>query len=125
MRVESFRMNATYFGMSSSISESDWRCFKEVHSKLLERYCDEVLQEVTEAIQSAKGSAHERYQKVYRLIEERDEQLANAFNDFRRSTAVLQLAVMRRMKLLTNEELGLFSEQTRNQINGIVGLEEL
>lgn len=105
--------------MSSDIPESDWRRFKEIHQKLLERYCCGVLEEVTAAIQKPGVSAHDRYLKVYKLIQDRDEQIANTFNDFRRSTAVLQLAIMRRRKLLTDEELSLFSEQTRTRIEGI------
>ena len=108
--------------MSSDIPESDWRRFKEVHTKLLERYCCRILEEVAAASQSTEGSAHDRYVKVYRLMKERDEQLANAFDDFRRSPAVMQLGIMRRMKLLTDEELGLFSEQTRTRVEGIASL---
>ena len=107
--------------MSADIPESDWRRFKEVHAKLLERYCSRVLEEVTAASQGGT-SAHERYVKVYRLLEERDKELANAFNDYRRSTAVMRLGIMRRMKLLTDEELGLFSERTRTQIEGIASI---
>jgi hypothetical protein len=108
--------------MSSDIPESDWRRFKEVHTKLLERYCCRILEEVTAASQGTQGSAHDRYVKVYRLIKERDKQLANAFDDFRRSTAVMQLGIMRRMELLTDDELGLFSEQTRTRVEGIASL---
>jgi len=48
--------------------------------------------------------------------------MSNAFDDFRRSTAVMQLGIMRRMKLLTDEELGLFSEQTRTRVEAIASL---
>lgn len=105
--------------MSPHIPESDWRCFKEVHAKGLERFCSRVLDELSAASQADGSSAHDRYLKVYRLIEDRGEQMATAFDDFRRSTAVMQLGIMRRMKLLTDEELSLFSEQTRRQIEGI------
>jgi hypothetical protein len=108
--------------VSSDIPESDWRRFKEVHTKLLERYCSRILEEVVAASKDARGSAHDRYLKVYKLITERDEQMAYAFDDFRRSTAVMQLGIMRRMKLLTDEELGLFSEQTRTRVEGIASL---
>src|SRR5215469_2728846 len=108
--------------MSSDIPESDWRRFKEVHSKLLERYCCRVLEEVGNASRGTAGSAHDRYLKIYRLVEQRDTQMANAFNDFRRSTAVMQLGIMRRMKLLTDEDLSLFSEQTRTRVESIASL---
>ena len=108
--------------MSADIPESDWRRFKEVHAKLLERYCSRILEEVAAASRGTEGSAHDRYVKVYGLIEERDKQLASAFDDFRRSTAVMQLGIMRRMQLLTDEDLSLFSEQTRTRVEGIASL---
>jgi hypothetical protein len=108
--------------MSSHIPESDWRRFKEVHAKLLERYCCHLLEEVGNVSRGAEGSAHDRYLNVYKLIQQRDKQMANAFDDFRRSTAVMQLAIMRRMKLLTDEDLAPFSEQTRARVEGIASL---
>ena len=108
--------------MSSDILESDWRRFKEVHARLLERYCSRGLEEVVAASGGIEGSAHDRYLKIHQLIQTRDEEMANAFNDFRRSTAVMQLGIMRRMKLLTDEELSLFSEQTRVRVEGIASL---
>jgi len=109
--------------MTSAIPESDWRRFKEVHTKAEERYCERVLGAVAAILsQGTEGSAHDRYLKVYKLIKEHDKQMANAFGDFRRSTAVMQLGIMRRMKLLTDEEVGLFSEQTRTRIEGIASL---
>jgi hypothetical protein len=108
--------------MSSDLPESDWRRFKEVHAKLLERYCTRILEEVAAAAQGSEGSAHDRYSKVYKLVKERDKQMAHAFDDFRRSTAVMQLGIMPRMKLLTEEELSLFSEQTRIRVDAIGSL---
>ena len=105
----------------TTIPEPDWRRFKEVHAKLLERYCSRILEEVAAATQT-KGTAHDRYLNIYKLIKERDKQLARTFDDFRRSTAVMQLGIMRRMNLLTDEELSLFSEQTRTQIEAIASL---
>lgn len=102
--------------MSRDIPEADWRCFRELHRQLLERYCARVLEEMVEMTRDSRSSAHERYLKVYRLVRDRDKQLVGAFNDFRRSTAILQLGIMRRMKLLTDEDLALFSEQTQARI---------
>jgi hypothetical protein len=108
--------------MSSDLPESDWRRFKEVHTKLLERYSSRILEDVAAAAQGSEGSAHDRYLKVYKLVKERDKQMAHAFDDFRRSTAVMQLGIMRRMKLLTDDELSIFSEQTRTRVEGIASL---
>ncbi len=108
--------------MSLDIPEPDWRRCKEVLSKLLERYCEGVLEEVMAASHSSKGTAHDRYLKVYKLIHYRDKQLGNTFNDFRRSTAIMQLGIMRKLKLLSDEDLSMFSEQTRARVEGIASL---
>ena len=108
--------------MSADIPESDWRRFKEVHQKLLERFCSRTLDEVAAATQGMEGCAYDRYVKVYKLIRERDKELAKVFDDFRRSTAVIQLGMMQRMKLLTDEELSVFSEQTRAHIEAVASL---
>jgi hypothetical protein len=108
--------------MSADIPESDWRRFREVHKTLLERYCARVLGEVNALTVSPEGSAHERYLRVYKLIEDHDEEIARAFNDMRRSTATLQLGIMRRMGLLSDDELSGFSERTRERVLAIASL---
>lgn len=59
------------------------------------------------------ASAHERYRKLYDLIHRRDKELAGAFDDVRRSTAIMQLMLMRRYHLVTPEELARFGDDTR------------
>jgi hypothetical protein len=104
--------------MTSRIPESDWREFKRVHAELLERFCARILEEVAAAAKSTQGTAQERYARVSKLIDERDDELVNAFGDFRRSTAEMQLFIMRRMGLLTDDDLDGFSEQTRMRLRG-------
>jgi len=108
--------------MSADIPESDWRRFREVRAALLDRFCTRVLNELAEVSQATDGTAHERYLRAYKLIDQRDEELAHAFNDFRRSTAIMQLAIMRRMNLLTDEDLSVFSEQTRSCVLSIASI---
>lgn len=103
--------------MSSHIPESDWRHFKQVHDDLLERYCARVLDDLTAAAKATDGTAHERYVRTYKLLQSRDEELARAFDDFRRSTAV-----MRRMGLLSDKDLSVFSAQTQEQVRGIASV---
>lgn len=50
---------------------------------------------------------------LYRLLQERDRALAQAFNDLRRSTALRRLAAWVELGLLTEEELGGFSPDVR------------
>jgi hypothetical protein len=108
--------------MASHIPESDWRHFREVHRKLLEEFSSRSLAGIVRAIEANEGTAHEKYLKVYKLIHKHDEEMARAFDDVRRSTAVMQLGIMRRMKLLNDEDLSRFSEHTRTQVLGIASL---
>lgn len=105
--------------MPSHIPESDWRHFKRVHDELLERYCARVLDELAASLKAGNGTAQDRYVRAYKLLKNRDKDLARAFDDFRRSTAVMQLAIMRSMGLLTDKDLSVFSEQTQAQVRGI------
>ena len=102
--------------------ESDWRHFKRLHQVLLERFCQRTLEELGALLRARKGSAHEQYRRAYELLVDRDEEMARAFDDFRRSTAVMQLAIMRRMGLLSDDELSVFSEQTQRQVRGVDSL---
>lgn len=108
--------------MSSDIPEADWRRFRELHKILLERFCAQTLAEVGVLIERSHGTAHERYLALYKLIRDRDKALARAFDDLRRSTATLQLSIMRRMGLLTDAELGLLSERTRERVETMASL---
>jgi hypothetical protein len=102
--------------MSRVISEADWRIFRELHSIALERFSQRVLSEVVRLATDTDTSAHERYLAVFNLIQRRDRELADAFNDLRRSTAVQQLACIQSHELLTEEELTRFSPETREVV---------
>lgn len=103
--------------MMQRISEPDWKVFREVHVIALERFCERILGEVAELLPADGRSAHERYLAVYDLIRQRDKELANAFDDFRRSTAWQQLAIMHARGLMTDEELARFSDETREVVD--------
>ena len=108
--------------MSADFPESDWRRFKEVHAKLMERYCEGVLEEVESVSQDTKNSAYDRYIKIFNLVRERNKEMARAFDDYRRSTAVMQLGIMRRMRLLKDDDLKKFSELTQTRVEGIASI---
>ncbi|HEX2886087.1 hypothetical protein, partial [Vineibacter terrae] len=59
---------------------------------------------------------HQRYLALWDLIRKRDDALAEAFDDLRRSTAAWRLTAMRQLGLLTDEELGRFTEETRKSV---------
>ena len=94
------------------MTESEWKILRTVKEAALERLCGRIMDECQAAIQ-ASGTNHERYLRLFQVIEEGDQDIAQAFNGLRRSTADTSLGVMARPGLVTDEELGRFSEETR------------
>ena len=108
--------------MFRSISEADWKVFRQLRVVALERFCERALAEVGALASSTDKSAHERYLAVFRLLEQRDRELADAFNGARRSTALRQLALIQSHRLLTEEEMGRFSPDTREAVQLLAGM---
>jgi hypothetical protein len=98
------------------IPESDWKKFRLVHKAALDRHCQETLAKLKPMIDAPGNDIHERYLAIYQYIQERDEEVAQLFNDFRRSTALIQLLAMCKCKLVTDEEFAEFSPETRERV---------
>jgi hypothetical protein len=99
--------------MSPHILESDWKLLRDLSRTALGRLCKRILDEATAVCGDEAKSNHERYLALYKLIHERDKDIAQAFNGLRRSSAIVQLGAMRALDLLTEEEFSRFSEETR------------
>ncbi len=99
--------------MMREIPESDWKLFRELRVVALEKFCERTLGEVKQLTSATNGSYHERYLDVYRRIEDRDKELADAFNDPRRSQMVVQLMRMQALGLIGENELARFSHETQ------------
>lgn len=106
------RWQATW-AMSQGIPEADWRVISTKLMPLaLDRYCTLVLAEVN-ALIAADRPSHDRYRDLYQLIKRRDRELAEAFNDLRRSTAMMQLLRIWSLGLLEQSELNPLTDETR------------
>ena len=101
------------------MTERDWKILREVSRLALERFCERVLQECASVTADHSRTAHERYLKLFRLIEKRDREVARAFNDLRRSTAIQRLIAMHHLGVVTEEEMERFSLQTRETVEAL------
>ena len=108
--------------MERHISEADWKRLGRLKPVALGRFCQRVLTEVARAAADPAKGSHDRYLKVFRLIQERDTELTSAFDDLRRSTAVFRLARMRALGVVTDQELGEFDAETRQAVAVLLGL---
>src|SRR5262249_36272490 len=107
--------------MERAISEPDWKRFRQVHALALGRFCERVLAEVGQLAAEPGKSAHERYLAVFDLVHRRNKELAQAFDDFRRSTAWRQLAILRHQGLVSDDEFARFSPETRGAVQVFLG----
>jgi hypothetical protein len=51
--------------MTRTIPESDWKVFRQLHPIALNRYCEEVLQDIAQIAGDTKTTPHERHLKIY------------------------------------------------------------
>ena len=105
--------------MATEIKESDWKLFRRLHKVALERFCERALKEVQAAAVARKDGYHDAYLKVFALIRDHDNTIANAFNNPRRSNAFILLANIEYEGLLTAAELNQFSPEARQAIEAI------
>ncbi len=101
------------------IKESDWRIFRRLRELALERYCQRAIEDVRRAVETKNRGYHERYLRLWKLLRKHDKTIAIAFDDPRRSRAVIQLANIDAEELLTQEELKQFSEELQEQLETI------
>jgi len=96
-----------------SIDEADWQHLRRIKPAVLDRLCERILSQIARASRSPGKTNHERYLAVFKLIQRRDDDIADAFNDMRRSTAYQRIFAMHKLKLLTVEEIAGFSARLR------------
>jgi hypothetical protein len=99
-----------------TISEADWKVLRRVHPLALERYCERVLAEIERVTHNSAQSAHQRYLDIFKIIEQRDREMASIFDDLKRSNALTMLARMRSVELVTENEFSSLSPETRSAI---------
>jgi hypothetical protein len=98
------------------MTEAEWKMFRRLHATALERFSAKILADLQRIVADANKSSHERYLEIWKLLRKRDDQMARAFDDVRRSTALQQLCIMYSLKLITDDELGTFSLQTQEGV---------
>jgi hypothetical protein len=111
--------------VNHGVPESDWKIFRELRELALERFCKRVLDELPRFGEDTSRNHHERYLELYGWLQDRDDELARAFNDPRRSGMLLQLAVIHALGLLEPDELARFTSETRDSVQSIAKVSKL
>jgi len=77
------------------MKESDWKVFKQIKEQAIQLFCNNALSEYEEIIKSKKDDSQETYTYLYRMVVNRDKQMALLFDGHSRSKASLQLLAIR------------------------------
>ena len=102
--------------MPRDLPEADWKACRKLQSVALERFCERIVNEAGSIAQNNSASYHARYLDLFKLIERRDNDIARAFNDPKRSNIVLQLSAIVAHGLLTRDELQCLTPELRETV---------
>src|SRR4051812_47626913 len=102
--------------MSRQILESDWKLLRQIYDTAFDRYCERAVSEIQVLASGPAASHHERFLAVSRRVRELRKEMADAFDDLRRSTALFRLASLRSLGLRTEEEFAPFPPETRGVV---------
>jgi hypothetical protein len=103
------------------IKEPDWKVLRRVHPLALERFCERVLAEIDRVSRDGSTSCHARYLQLFRILQQRDREMARLFDNPRRSHALTMLAQIRSQGLLTEDEFSILSPEARGAIQVLLG----
>lgn len=107
--------------MAHEQPEADWQVFRELRRVALNRLCERTLTEVSELSADVSKTPHERYLAVFERLHARDDEIANCFNDARRSRMRAQLNGIIELGLLTEAEFARFTAATQELVTRSCG----
>jgi hypothetical protein len=96
--------------------ESDWKIFRRLREVALERFCKRILAETGRFLEDGPRSAHDRYLELFNWLGERNTDMADAFDNPRRSRMLWQLAAIHAEDLLEADEFAQFTPSTRETV---------
>jgi hypothetical protein len=100
--------------MIDKIKESDWKYLKKLKPILLERACAQINKDAGTLLEEGVNhDQHELYIKMYRHYNEKDDIIAECFDDYRRSNAKFRILSLVRHGIMSDEELQGFSDDTK------------
>lgn len=108
--------------MHSEVPERDWRVFREVRERALERLCERALRDAEAVIQDSSRTPQERFRELFARVVERNDLVARGFDDPKRSAMFPQLAFIQGLGLLESEEAARFSEGTQERLRTLAKL---
>lgn len=82
----------------------------------MERYAEQSMAKVTQAMAAPEETTKKTFLKLFHFINERNDEAARMFDEFRRSTALIALRMLRSKGFITDSEIQELSEETRELV---------
>jgi hypothetical protein len=101
----------------NNIPESDWKYLRNLKAELLNTLCKRINEEAAEIATDSPSSQHEKFLRLFSHVMEKNQIIADCFDDWRRSNIFLKLLLLEQYQLLTEEHISRLSEETRAKIN--------
>jgi hypothetical protein len=98
------------------IPETDWKYLRSIKAELIEVLCARINGEATRIATDTSLSQHERFLRLDRHLGNGNEIVAECFDDWRRSNMLINILVLRKHHLLTNEHVGRLSPEARESL---------
>ena len=102
------------------MSEAEWKIFRELREVALDRFCERVLAEVGKLAADTRKPNHKRYLALFNLLKRRNEELGTAFDNPRRTNALVQLMYIHSLGLITDEEIARFKPATQESLKSVL-----
>ena len=103
----------------SDIPEQDWKKIRSLKDKILNAVCADILDEINKEYMNKGNKNHKAYLKTWDIINTKDKDIADMFNDLRRSNAIFKLALWYKKGYLTDNEAKEFTAQTYKTIQSL------
>lgn len=97
------------------MKESDWKLFKGIKEKAIDRYCRNALSDFGEIIDNEDKSPHARYLYLYKIVDNTNRKMSLLIDGHSRSKAWLQLLAIRGEGLADERLVSKLSEEFQEQ----------
>ena len=101
------------------IPEADWKFLRSVKDELLTELCKMINDEVPLIIRNTSLSQHEKFLTLYQHVMNKNDVIADCFDDWRRSTIFDKLLMLQKHQLLTDSYKSRLSTETQQRLKDI------
>ena len=108
--------------MNCEFPQSDWKHFKTVRDRALQRLCERALTNLSTVAADLSSTPHERYLEVFRKIKSYDKDIATGFDNLSRSRMLEQIAFARSLNLIEDDEMKNFTQKTQDTVAQFLSL---